>query len=44
MVIGLGLNLSTNQFIAQSEVGSWILASNSWNDFGVWLDSSIWND
>lgn len=22
----------------------WILATGTWNDVGVWLDSSLWND
>lgn len=43
MVVGLGLHLSM-QFIAESEVGFWILAFNNWNDAGLWVDSASWND
>ena len=24
--------------------GTWILAANTWDDSGVWLDAETWND
>lgn len=24
--------------------GTWILAANTWDDTGVWLDTETWND
>ena len=37
---------STNTSIptSESETGVWILALNTWDDAGVWLDSATWND
>lgn len=44
MLIGLALSLVTSQSTAESTVGFWILASNNWDDAGVWVDTATWND
>jgi hypothetical protein len=44
MYIGLALNLLTSQASAEVTTSVWILAFNSWDDFGAWLDIAIWND
>ncbi len=44
MSIGLAISLVTSQSLAESTAGLWILAFNSWNDAGVWLDNEFWND
>lgn len=42
---GLRINKLPRSFIQEeSPILSWILASNSWNDSGVWVDSETWND
>lgn len=44
MFIGLALSLVTSQSRSESIFGLWILASNNWDDAGVWLDNATWND
>jgi cytochrome bd-type quinol oxidase subunit 1 len=40
------LSLIAGYAAAAAAVGTglWILAANTWNDSGVWVDGETWND
>jgi hypothetical protein len=42
---GLRINKLPRNFTQEEfPILSWILAANSWNDSGVWVDSETWID
>lgn len=43
--LSLGVSLvSSRGGEAGIPVGTWILAVNTWDDTGIWLDTETWND
>lgn len=45
-MLSLGLSLLTTRDATGGAIppGTWILAANTWDDTGVWLDTETWND
>jgi hypothetical protein len=43
IVLMLTVPSNSNFSLIQYSIGVWILASGSWNDTGIWIDSNIWN-
>jgi len=42
--LSLGLPFGISPPTSAPPPGTWILAANTWDDTGVWLDNETWND
>jgi len=42
--LSLGLPFGISPPTSAIPPGTWILAANTWDDTGVWLDNETWND